>query len=224
MLQGCDLTKDSSNDEHKDKEGEGEIFHLVPTAWLIQWVHGERTNIKKKKDEAKKGHDIDENGNVIVSAIDLTDGGCGTEGHDGDDEINPTQRSAVHDDTTLIQGEILSPENNVPDLKECSAHPSTTLTNSSRNKKPRRKSDSSIDIADDLIEIEVVKEIEIEGGSRGVQTKECIATVPGKEVIRCVTDVNNGMQGVRQQDEGDSSLGSLTSTADDLSHKRTHTH
>ena len=123
MLQGCDLTKGSLNDENKDRGGgEGEIFHLVPTAWLIQWVNGERNNVKKKKDEVKKGHDIDENGNVIVSAIDLTNGGCGTEGHDCDDETNPTQRSAVHDDCTLIQEtEILSPEN-VPDLKESSAN------------------------------------------------------------------------------------------------------
>jgi hypothetical protein len=64
------------------REGEcEEVFHLVPTAWLSQWVLGERVTVKDKKDKTKSDiDDIDKGrGNLTTGVsgppIDLTDSG-----------------------------------------------------------------------------------------------------------------------------------------------------
>jgi hypothetical protein len=58
-----------------------EVFHLVPIAWLSQWVLGERVTVKEKKDKTKSDiDDIDKGrGNLTTGVpgppIDLTDSG-----------------------------------------------------------------------------------------------------------------------------------------------------
>lgn len=192
-MQSSDFTKNSLSNEDID----GEIFHLVPTAWLIQWMHGEHNNVKKKKDDTKKGQKGDVNSNILVGAIDLTDGEGGADGQ-GHDTTLPCP---VLDQSIVIQDELLIPEN-VPCLEESSAHFSTSITIPS-NEKKRQKIFQNDNAAVTTLSKEEIK------GDKDAQVQHCTVAESNKTILKCETVFKNGKLGVSQQGDGDSSLGSL---------------
>ena len=160
-------------------------------------MHGEYNNIKKKKDDMKKGQRGDVNGNMLLGAIDLTDGEGGTEGRSHD----TTLPCPVLDQSIVIQDELLIPEN-VPCLKESSAHLSTSITIPSNEMKQLQMVQNYIAADTTVLEEEL-------GGGRVAQVQHCTVAESDKTILKCETVLKNGNLGVSQQEDGDSSLGSL---------------
>jgi hypothetical protein len=91
------------------REGEcEEVFHLVPVAWLSQWILGERVTIKDKKDKMKNDSDDSDKGQWNLTTgvpgppIDLTDSGVA----DGIGSIVPIVRGEnIHSLSLSGEGE-----------------------------------------------------------------------------------------------------------------------